>query len=46
MDGPPVVESFIWAYIEAMLRWRCLSECVGNFGAIDEHVFDSGDGIE
>ena len=46
MDGPPVVESFIGAYIETLFWWWGFSKCVGYVRAVDEHVFTGGDGVE
>ena len=46
MDGPPFVEGFIRSNIESLFWWWCLSECVGNIGAVDEHVFASGHCVE
>ena len=46
MDGPPVMECLIGTYIEALFWWWGFSECVGYVGAVDEHVFAGGYGIE
>ena len=46
MDGPPFVESLIWAHVEALFWWRDFRKCVRYVGAVDEHVFTGGNRIE
>ena len=46
LDGPPFLESLIWAHIEFLFWWLGLCKWVRHVRAIDEHVFTGGNCLE